>query len=113
MVHPGLPLKLRLRSESGTIPESFARMARCAVPTLTGAPPNAFDRRTRRRRPPMLVRTIMRTVWLLNPRAAISCGVVAGAVGESAGAAAGRAGACRTSVWDVAQVATQRSWPLG
>src|SRR6185312_13218224 len=39
----------------------------CAAPSETEAPPTAFESRTRTLLPPMLVRTIIRTVWLSIP----------------------------------------------
>ena len=50
------------RSDPGTISDSLPWIATCAAPTTTAVLPNALESFTRRRRPPMLVRTIMRTV---------------------------------------------------
>jgi hypothetical protein len=61
-VQPGLPLKESTRSDPATISESLARKAICAAPTTSGSAPNALERFTRSLWPPMLVRTIMRTV---------------------------------------------------
>ncbi len=47
--------------------ESFDRSAMWAVPTETDAPPTALESLTRTRLPPRLLRTIIRTVWLLIP----------------------------------------------
>jgi hypothetical protein len=44
------------------IADSFIRTATWAAPTLSGTLPKAFDKVTRARRPPRLVRTIIRTV---------------------------------------------------
>src|SRR4051812_25592199 len=66
MVNDGLPPNISARSEPATIPDSVPRFARWAAPTSTAADPNAFDSFTRTRRPPMLVRRIIRTVWLVS-----------------------------------------------
>ena len=76
----GFPLNMRVRSEPVAIPDSLLRSATCAAPIISGALPNAFERATRARRPPMLVRTIMRTVWSLN---ALGAGFAAGAAGAA------------------------------
>src|SRR4051812_25688372 len=48
-----------------------------AAPITSGCVPYAFENRTRTRSPPMLVWTIMRSVWLLNVTALVDCGLVA------------------------------------
>src|SRR5512141_1310698 len=63
MVKDGRPANVSARSDAGSMDELVARRARCAAPTVTGDDPNAFDSLTRARRPPMLVRRIMRMVW--------------------------------------------------
>src|SRR5436190_17482880 len=78
--------------------DSLLRSAICAAPSFTGALPKAFDTWTRSRRPGMLVRAIMRIVWLVKPRGAL-------AGGFAFGGSAGRTRACA-----VVQVATQWSW---
>ena len=85
-----------------------------AAPMLTAGAPSAFERRMRTLEPPMLVRAIMRTVWLW--RAARGAGMpkrrpevpggFGGAGAEGGGAAPGRGGV-RYRVCDVAHVATQ------
>src|SRR6185312_16898555 len=67
MVAVGLPLNVSARSVPAAIAESFERSAMCAAPNETGAAPTAFDKRTRTRLPPMLLRTIILTVWLSMP----------------------------------------------
>src|SRR5215213_3098508 len=67
MVTEGLLLKVRIRSEPRTIADPDRRSARCAAPSRTDLPPIALNNRIRSWSPPILVRAIMRTVWLFNP----------------------------------------------
>ena len=103
-------------SDAGTIAASFRPTATWAAPTIRAGLPNAFASCTRTRRPPMLVRTIIRTVCFLNVS-----GI--GPIGEGLdGAPSGRAawgrggGAPSTGTGArakaVAQVATQCSFAL-
>ena len=61
----------------------------CTRPTstslkVTGCDPNVFVSRTRSALPPTLVKTIFRTVWLLNPAAETSPGMKARLLGVAA-----------------------------
>ena len=66
MVVPGWPPKVSGRAEEGTIAASFWRSATLAAPTTSGKVPKTLLSTTRTRSPPMLVRTIWRSVWLLK-----------------------------------------------
>jgi len=59
----GFPANVNTRSDPSTIADSWAWRATCAAPMVTADPPNAFDSCTRSRRPPMLARTNMRSVF--------------------------------------------------
>ena len=87
--------------------ESFSRNAMWAATTVSGPLPNVFESWTRALRPPMLVCTIMRTVWLWKlVIGGGACGALAGASWAApcaAGGAAGKAAPCG----EAAQVATQ------
>jgi hypothetical protein len=61
-VQPGWPLKVSVRSDPGAISESLLRIAICAAPTATGWLSKALKSLMRTLPPPMLVRTIIRTV---------------------------------------------------
>src|SRR5262249_39652074 len=117
-VQPGLPLKVSAWSDWGVISESLARRATCAALIRTVALPNAFDRLIRTRRPGMLVRIIIRTVWLSKARAAICWGVGfagcggAALVDDCTGAVVAAGGAVRASICAVAHVETQWSCPF-
>ena len=66
MVAPGSPPKVSRRFESGTSAGPALRSPTHAAPIASGRMPQAFEMRTRNRRPPMLTRGIMRSVWLLK-----------------------------------------------
>src|SRR4051812_34048720 len=83
------PETVRTRSLAGTMAESLSLRAMCAEPTVTGTLPNGFVSWRRRRRPPMLVWAIIRTVWLLNSRGAGGRGGLAGVAAAPGGVAAG------------------------
>src|ERR1051325_11937233 len=59
----GLPPNVSARSDSGMMVASCLVSAMCAPPTARAVVPKAFDRRIRKRSPPMLGRTILRIVW--------------------------------------------------
>src|SRR5581483_917145 len=104
------PLKVSLRSEAGMIAEPWSRSAMWAAPIRRGEVPNVFDSSTRAMRPPILVFTIMRMVWLLKLRRGAGPGFAGAAAG--APAATGLAGAAGifVAIGEAAQVATQCSW---
>src|SRR3954462_12479152 len=134
MTTDDLPLKVSACSDraDGSIFAPPPLDAIDAAPIVTAAPENAFEKRTRTRRPPMLARTIIRTVWLLSDGRIGGMGKRrpgnAGAADGTAGAAAAGAGlprpgspTPRTSACPAPHVATQcppgggdaggRAWP--
>src|SRR5215471_1454083 len=58
-----LPLNVRTRLDSVAISGPFVTSATCAVPMTVAAVPNAFENLIRRRSPPIVGRTTIRTVW--------------------------------------------------
>ena len=70
------PPKVSRRSEPGTMSGPPARSPTRAAPTASGRLPCALDRRTRRVSPPMLARTFIRSVWLLNATPSAGAGAV-------------------------------------
>ena len=126
MTADGLPLNVSARTEDPSMADPPLLRAIAAEPIVTALAENAFERRNRTCRPPTDVRTIIRTVWLLidgrfggiGNRRPGNC--VTGAGGGAGVDAAAEGGVSarprpapspvpRTSVCEVAQVATQCS----
>src|ERR1700739_4708148 len=61
------PLNVSALSVPETMPAFMLRSATCAAPIASDSVPNALESRTRASLPPRLGRTILRTVWLVNP----------------------------------------------
>ncbi len=84
-----------------------------AEPIFSRSVPNVFASSTRTLRPPMLVFTTMRMVWLLKLRSGAGPGFAGAAAGAPAatGVATGLAGAAGmlVAIGEAAQVATQCS----
>src|SRR5688572_1704051 len=126
MVAVRLPLNVKVRLVAAPVAAPPLLRARAPAPIVTVAPENAFARRTRTWRPATVLRTIIRTVWLLtdgrttgtgNRRPGNGAALVPGG-GTPDGAAGGvavlRPGPvatppARSRVCDVAHVATQCS----
>src|SRR4029450_11170742 len=66
MVTEEVPLNDTRRSVPATIAAPALRIATCAASMTSGGVPNAFDSRSRSRRPPMLVWTMFLTLRLLK-----------------------------------------------
>src|SRR5688572_2041468 len=125
MVTDGRPLNVSARALAGTIALSLSRNAMYAAPMVNGAVPNALLNTTRTRDPPMLARTICRSVWFVKCVNGAGPNVVpAGAcAGFAAGGGAGQAlringagaggpgggGICGRPINAVAHVPTHRS----
>ena len=66
MLTDSAPPKVNAWSDPGSIAEAFEASATWAEPIFKAAVPNAFESLIRTRSPPMVGRTIMRTVWFSN-----------------------------------------------
>ena len=111
-VNDGRPPNVTRRSDPATISESRLRSATCTAPNRTGATPVAFDSVSRRRLPPTLARTIMRTVSSVNDRGNGGIGEVGGGSLAARGGGATHGGRVSTpSCSAVPHVATQCSPP--
>jgi hypothetical protein len=84
MVAVALPLNVSARREPATMAAPLSLMAIAAAPIVSGAVPNALLNTARTCGPPMLMRTIWRSVWLLKLSGGGACAAAA------AGAATGR-----------------------
>ena len=101
IVADGLPLNMSGRLEPDTIASPLSRRAMLAAPTRSGAVPNALLNTARTSGPPMLTRTICRSVWLLKLSGGAGAGCARG------GAAAGGCGIAARATSAVAHVPTQ------
>ncbi len=71
------PPNVSTRSVSGSTAAWLVRTPICAAPMASGRVPYAFDSRTRSVSPPMLMRAVMRNVWLLSAAPSAGAGAVA------------------------------------
>src|SRR5687768_9732236 len=93
IVTEGRPLNVSGCPRDGWMASSLSRNAMCAAPIVRGAVPKALLRMTRTLEPPMVARTICRSVWFVKCVKGGAAKVVpAGGVTEGLAAGGGGAG---------------------